>query len=66
MFWLIDFSLLTYLAKTWQSPECTYNLHTQNMCEPYRKRGINGRRVTSLNTFYGALVAGALLAASEL
>jgi hypothetical protein len=66
VFWLIDLSLLAYLARTWQSLECTYNLRTRYMCEPYKKRGIDGRRVTTLNTYYGALVAGALLAASEL
>jgi hypothetical protein len=66
VFWLIDLSLLAYLAKTWQNPECPYNLRVRYMCEPFKKWVIDEKRATSLNTYYGALVAGALLAASEL
>jgi hypothetical protein len=66
VFWLIDMSVIAYLAKVWQSPECISDLRNQYMCAPYIKRNTGGRRTTSFNAYYGALVAGALLAASEL
>jgi hypothetical protein len=68
VFWLIDLALIAHLARIWQDPKCTYDLRYKYMCVPYllRRDDVGGGRRTSFNTYYGALVAGALLAASEL
>jgi hypothetical protein len=69
VFWLIDLSLIAHLAQLWQNPECTYDIRYKYMCVPYLRRDDNnrgGHRRTSFSTYYAALVAGALLAASEL
>lgn len=62
IFWVVDLGLSAHLAKLWQGPECTYHYQNGFTCAPYDKRDAT----TTYSTFYGALVAGAVLAAFEL
>jgi hypothetical protein len=66
IFWIVDLALVAQLAKVWSDPECTYDLRNEYMCAPYQKRQTTSNGTTSFETFYGALVAGAVLAAFEL
>lgn len=66
IFWIVDLALVAQLAKLWSDPECTYNLDNHHMCAPYQRRQATSSRLMPFSTFYGALVAGAVLAAFEL
>ncbi|KAF2032255.1 hypothetical protein EK21DRAFT_110198 [Setomelanomma holmii] len=61
LFWVVDLGLLARLAYLWQGPQCAYDYRNGFTCVPYEKRS----GTTTYGRFYGALVAGAVLAAFE-
>jgi hypothetical protein len=66
MFWVVDLAIVTHLAKIWRNPGCAYDLRHENVCAADEKRNQNDKQAVPFNHFYGALVAGAVLAAFEL
>jgi hypothetical protein len=66
IFWIVDLAIVTHLTKRWRAPGCTYDLRHENICAVGKKRSLDDNQTTPFNAFYGALVAGAVLAAFEL
>ena len=66
IFWIVDLGLVAHLAGLWQGPDCTYDFRNGYACAPWDRRDVSARSTTTYQTYYGALVAGAVLAAFEL
>jgi hypothetical protein len=67
-FWLITFALLAALADTW-TYDCSFDPY-YGYYDCYKKRDFTPRKRassgTSLSTYYGVMVASAVIAAIEL
>ena len=67
IFWIVQFPLVANLASLWHL-SCTYDPFYGEFCT-FGKRDLSGlekRTPTTYDTYYGALVAGALFGAAEL
>jgi hypothetical protein len=68
-FWIVGLGLVAHLAKLWEASACTYTFRNGYECAPDQRHGerkpIYQQDPASYKTFYGALVAGAVLEALE-
>jgi hypothetical protein len=68
-FWIVSLGLVARLAKLWEAPACVYSFRTGYQCAPdqtYEGRSfIYQQDPASYKTFYGALLAVAVLAGLE-
>jgi hypothetical protein len=58
VFWIVNLGLVANLAQQW-NPQCSYTKESGQICSSYAKRD------TTFRTYFGALVAGAVLAGLE-
>lgn len=63
LFWIVDLGLVANLAHLWSSPTYCYGYYCNYNYYWYKKRDVD---YTTVQGYYGALVAGAIIAAIEL
>jgi hypothetical protein len=65
IFWLVDLGLVASLAKKWKQPQFVSVIDTGSGCSGDGRCDLKKVDHTSADTYAGALVAGAVLAAFE-